>query len=37
MSEEEAKKNKKDFVDKAKTRIKTGLILNEFVRKIKLK
>ena len=30
MSEEEAKKNKKDFVDKAKTRIKTGLILNEF-------
>ena len=30
MSEEEAKKNKKDFEGKAKTRIKTGLILNEF-------
>ena len=30
MSEEEAKKNRKDFEDKAKTRIKTGLILNEF-------
>ncbi len=30
MSEDEAKKNKKDFEVKAKTRIKTGLILNEF-------
>ncbi len=30
MSEEEIKKNKKDFENKAKTRIKTGLILNEF-------
>ena len=30
MSEDEAKKNKKDFEEKAKTRIKTGLILNEF-------
>ena len=30
MSEDEAKKSKKDFVEKAKTRIKTGLILNEF-------
>jgi len=30
MSEEEAKKNKKSFEEKAKTRIKTGLILNEF-------
>ena len=30
MSEDEAKKNKKSFEDKAKTRIKTGLILNEF-------
>merc|ERR1711991_792423 len=29
-SEEEAKKNKKNFEEKAKTRIKTGLILNEF-------
>ena len=37
MSEEEAKKNKKDFEEKAKTRIKTGLILNEFGEKIKLK
>ena len=30
MSEDEAKKNKKSFEEKAKTRIKTGLILNEF-------
>ncbi len=30
MSEDEAKKSKKDFVEKAKIRIKTGLILNEF-------
>jgi len=30
MSDEDAKKNKKNFEDKAKTRIKTGLILNEF-------
>ena len=30
MSDEEAKKNKKKFEETAKTRIKTGLILNEF-------
>jgi len=30
MSEDEAKKNKKSFEEKAKKRIKTGLILNEF-------
>ena len=30
MSEDEVKKNKKSFEEKAKTRIKTGLILNEF-------
>jgi trigger factor len=30
MSEEEAKKNKKSFEEKAKKRIKVGLILNEF-------
>ena len=30
MSEEEAKKNKLKFTETAKTRIKTGLILNEF-------
>jgi trigger factor len=30
MSEEEAKKNKAKFTETAKTRIKTGLILNEF-------
>jgi trigger factor len=30
MSEEEAKKNKTKFTETAKTRIKTGLILNEF-------
>ena len=36
MSEEEAKKNKKSFEEKAKTRIKTGLILNEFGEKNKI-
>jgi trigger factor len=30
MSDEEAKKNKTKFTETAKTRIKTGLILNEF-------
>ena len=30
MNEDEIKKNKKDFKEKAKTRIKVGLILNEF-------
>ena len=30
MSEEEANKNKTKFIETAKTRIKTGLILNEF-------
>ncbi len=30
MKDEEAKKNKKNFEEKAKTRIKTGIILNEF-------
>ena len=30
MTEEDAKKNKKNFEDVAKKRIKTGLILNEF-------
>jgi trigger factor len=30
MSDEEAKKNKTKFIETAKTRIKTGLILNEF-------
>ena len=30
MSEDEAKKNKTKFTETAKTRIKTGLILNEF-------
>ena len=37
MSEEEAKKNKKSFKEKAKTRIKTGLILNEFGEKNQIK
>ena len=37
MSEEEVKKNKKDFEEKAKTRIKTGLILNEFGEKNQIK
>ncbi len=36
MSEDEAKKNKKSFEEKAKTRIKTGLILNEFGEKNKI-
>ena len=30
MTEDEAKKNKTKFIETAKTRIKTGLILNEF-------
>ena len=37
MSEEEAKKNQKSFEEKAKTRIKTGLILNEFGEQNKIK
>ncbi len=37
MSEDEAKKNKKSFQEKAKTRIKTGLILNEFGEKNQIK
>ncbi len=37
MSEDEAKKNKKSFEKKAKTRIKTGLILNEFGEKNQIK
>ncbi len=37
MPEEEVKKNKKTFEDKAKTRIKTGLILNEFGEKNQIK
>ena len=37
MSEEEIKKNKKNFEEKAKTRIKTGLILNEFGEKNQIK
>ncbi len=37
MSDEEAKKNKKTFEEKAKTRIKTGLILNEFGEKNQIK
>ena len=37
MQEEEAKKNKKKFEEKAKTRIKTGLILNEFGEKNQIK
>ena len=37
MSEEEVKKNKKNFEEKAKTRIKTGLILNEFGEKNQIK
>ncbi len=37
MPEEEAKKNKKTFEEKAKTRIKTGLILNEFGEKNQVK
>jgi len=37
MSEEEIKKNKKNFEEKAKVRIKTGLILNEFGEKNQIK
>ena len=37
MSEEEVKKNKKNFEEKAKTRIKSGLILNEFGEKNQIK
>ncbi len=37
MPEDEAKKNKKTFEKKAKTRIKTGLILNEFGEKNQIK
>ncbi len=37
MSEDDTKKNKKSFEEKAKTRIKTGLILNEFGEKNQIK
>ncbi len=37
MSEDDSKKNKKSFEEKAKTRIKTGLILNEFGEKNQIK
>ena len=37
MSKEESNKNKKNFEEKAKTRIKTGLILNEFGEKNSIK
>jgi len=37
MSEEDAKKSKKNFVDVAKKRIKVGLILNEFGEQNKIK
>ena len=37
VPEDEAKKNKKTFEEKAKTRIKTGLILNEFGEKNQIK
>ena len=37
ISEDEVKKNKKSFEEKAKTRIKTGLILNEFGQKNQIK
>ena len=37
MSDDEAKKNKKNFEEKAKIRIKTGLILNEFGEKNQIK
>ena len=36
MKEEDVKKNKKDLEEKAKKRIKTGLILNEFGQKNKI-
>ena len=37
MKEEEIKKNKKDFEEKAKKRIKIGLILNEFAQQNNIK
>jgi len=37
MPDDEAKKNKKNFEEKAKIRIKTGLILNEFGEKNQIK
>ena len=37
MNDEEAKKNKKNFEDVAKKRIKVGLILNEFGEQNKIK
>jgi trigger factor len=37
MPEDEVKKNKKTYEEKAKTRIKTGLILNEFGEKNQIK
>ena len=37
IPEEEAKENKKSFEEKARTRIKTGLILNEFGEKNQIK
>ena len=37
MPEDELKKNKKNFEEKAKIRIKTGLILNEFGEKNQIK
>ncbi len=37
MPEDQVKKNKKTFEEKAKTRIKTGLILNEFGEKNQIK
>ena len=37
MKDDEIKKNKKDFENKAKNRIKTGLILNEFGEKNNIK
>ena len=37
MSDDEVKKNRKNFEQKAKTRIKTGLILNEFGEQNKIK
>jgi len=37
MKEDEIKKNKKDFEEKAKKRIKIGLILNEFAQQNNIK
>merc|ERR1739841_176833 len=37
MNEEDSKKSRKNFEEKAKTRIKTGLILNEFGEKNQIK